>query len=58
MLAGDGVGRLSVSRLHFESESDYEAARSIVSELFDEAAGYLTDRPHTHAGSSEFSFKE
>jgi len=42
----------------YESESDFESARATVSELFDEMAGFLADRPHTHAGSSEFSFKD
>jgi len=52
---GSGEGMILAG---YESESDFEVARSIVSELFDEMAGFLIDRPHTHAGSSEFSFKD
>jgi len=51
---GSGEGMILAG---YESESDFESARATVSELFDEMAGYLTDRPHTHAGSSDFSFK-
>ena len=51
---GSGEGMILAG---YESESDFEAARATVTELFDDMAGYLTDRPHTHAGSSDFSFK-
>lgn len=50
---GSGEGMIVAG---YESESDFEAARTTVSVLFDEMAAYLTDRPHTHAGSSDFSF--
>jgi hypothetical protein len=51
---GSGEGMILAG---YESESDFEAARATVAKLFDDMAGYLTDRPHTHAGSSNFSFK-
>ena len=41
----------------YQSESDFEAAQETVMGLFDEMAQYLTDRPHTHAGSANFTFK-
>jgi hypothetical protein len=40
----------------YDSEEDYESARSTVADLFEEMAPNLKDRPHTHAGSSAFSF--
>lgn len=51
---GSGEGMILAG---YESESDFETAKETVSGLFDEMAEYLTDRPHTHAGSSDFSFK-
>jgi hypothetical protein len=41
----------------YENESDFKTATEAVTGLFDEMAEYLTDRPHTHAGSAIFSFK-
>lgn len=52
---GSGEGMILAG---YETESDFEAARETVSGLFEEMAGFLTDRPHTHAGSSDFSFKD
>jgi hypothetical protein len=51
---GSGEGMIIAG---YEEESDFEVVRSDVAELFDEMADYLTDRPHTHAGSAAFSFK-
>lgn len=50
---GSGEGMILAG---YSSESDYQKASATVSELFDEMAEYLTDSPHTHAGSSDFSF--
>jgi len=50
---GSGEGMILAG---YDSEEDYESARSTVADLFEEMALYLTDRPHTHAGSSELSF--
>jgi len=52
---GPGEGMILAG---YQSEADFEAVRGDVGELFEEMASYLTDRPHTHAGSSEFSFKD
>lgn len=50
---GPGEGMILAG---YDSEEDYESARSTVAALFEEMAPYLTDRPHTHAGTSDFSF--
>ena len=50
---GSGEGMILAG---YDSEEDYESARSTVADLFEKMAPYLTDRPHTHAGSSELSF--
>lgn len=51
---GSGEGMILAG---YESEADFEAAKETVSGLFDEMSPFLTDRPHTHAGTTEFSFK-
>jgi hypothetical protein len=51
---GSGEGMVIAG---YESEADFDAVRDEVSGIIDEMVEYLTDRPHTHAGSSEFSFK-
>lgn len=50
---GSGEGMLLAG---YESESDFEAAANTVADLFDQMSTYLTDRPHVHAGSTEFAF--
>ena len=50
---GPGEGMILAA---YESEEDYESARATVAALFEEMAPYLRDRPHTHAGPSDFSF--
>lgn len=50
---GPGEGMILAG---YRSESDYEAVQGDVAELFEDMAQYLTDRPHTHAGTSDFSF--
>ena len=48
-----GEGRIVAA---YEAETDFEAASEVVADLFEGAATYLNDHPHTHAGSSAFSF--
>lgn len=50
---GSGEGMVLAG---YEKESYYEAASETVSELFDVMARFLTDRPHTHAGTADYSF--
>jgi hypothetical protein len=52
---GPGEGMILAA---YEREEDFESARATVAELFEEMAPLLTDRPHTHAGSSDFSFMD
>jgi hypothetical protein len=39
----------------YNSEAAYEGAAEVIAEIFGEMAGYLTDSPHTHAGTVELS---
>ena len=50
---GSGEGMIIAG---YETEADFIAVRDEVSGMIRDMAEYLTDRPHTHAGSSEFSF--
>ena len=50
---GPGEGMVLAA---YETEEDFDLARATVAGLFEEMAHHLTDRPHTHAGSSDFSF--
>jgi hypothetical protein len=51
---GTGEGMILAG---YENESDFNTAKETVTGLFDEMAEYLTDWPHTHAGSAIFYFK-
>lgn len=50
---GSGEGMVIAG---YETEADFEAVRDEASRIIDEMVEYLTDRPHTHAGVSVFSF--
>lgn len=50
---GSGEGMLLAA---YEDEPAFEAASGTVAGLVDQMTGYLTDKPHVHAGTSRFSF--
>lgn len=52
--SGPGEGMIIAA---YASEDDFAAANEVVARVFDGMARYLTSEPHTHAGTSDRTFR-